>query len=346
MWSAWSEAAALLVLLAATSPYAAVVTGYGILHLTSHSATIGDCTIANGILTSLWVGNTTVAEYSTSNYSSLVLSNDTGIYTAVYREGQLLGVGEGGKVVIGGNGVIDVAGEFSIRISNACTHPLSAGLVGNELVIACNNTLLYYSIGSPSLVLTQVTNITAVLGLRNSVVLVSTGDKVKFIDIKRQTFVSIACEPVMWGVGSRGIWVACRGSPTDVFMYEYESGLLSRAEIGEPYKVCSSFGEPCKIAENSLYIEKLVFEPYETSTLFKTIMVDNLSVILGKSNYVPPTYVQVPSTCLMTSPPGFVASGEPIPTRLLVGTLMIVCGLISVLLGYRSSKQKNVSGEG
>ncbi len=344
MWSAWSEAAALLVLLAAISPYAAVITGYGILYITEYTASIGECTLANGTLADLWIGSTTAVAYSSSDRLRLILVNDTGVYTAIYRPGDFLGLGEGGRVIIHESGVVDVAGEASINVGQVCTHPFSAKSNGDELAVACDNALLYYRLGSPTALLVELTNISAVLGLENGTVLVRLGYGVGFVDITRHELFTITCEPLMWGAGNEGVWVACDGEPVEVLLFK--GGSIEYAEVRQPYRVCSSTGDPCKVAEGSLYIEKLSFTHFEGDMLYKGIRVSSANVVMMGSRISPPMYTEVPNNCLTISAPGFVATGEPIPSRLLVGTAMIVGGLISVLLGYRISKQESVSREG
>ncbi len=344
MWNAWNEAAALLVLLAATSPYAAVITGYGILHITEYSASIGGCVLANGTLADLWISDTAVVAYSSSDSLRLVLANSTGVYIAAYRSDGFLGLGEGGRIITYVSGAVDIAGEASVDTSHACAHPFSAKSNGDELAVACDNVLLYYRLGSSTASLVRVANITAVLGLDNSTVLVRLGNSVGFIDVIRHNLLAIACEPLMWGVGDEGAWVACSGEPTEVFLYR--DGSLEHAEVPQPYSVCSSASDPCKVAEDSLYIGKLSFTLFEGHMLHKGVQVSNVSVAMRGSVSSSPVYTRVPGNCLTVSSPSFVATGESIPSRLLVGAVMIMGGLISVLLGYRISKQENISREG
>lgn len=344
MWSAWSEAAALLVLLAAASPYATVITGYGVLHITEHSASIGGCALANGTLADLWISDTAVVAYSSSDSLRLVLANGTGVYISAYRPDGFLGLGEGGRVITYVGGAVDVAGEASVDVGHACAHPFSAKSDGDELAVACDNMLLYYRLGSPTASLVRVANITAVLGLGNGTVLVRLKNSIGFVDVTRRDLLAIACEPMMWGVGYEGVWVACSGEPADVFLYR--GGSLEHAEVPEPYSVCSSAGDPCMVAEGSPYIGKPSFTLFEGHVLHEGVQVSDVSVAIKGSVSSPPVYTLVPGNCLSISSPSFVATGEPIPSRLLVGTAMIVSGLISVLLGYRISRQENVSGKG
>lgn len=343
MWSAWSKATALLVLLAATPHYAAVITGYGILYITEYSASIGGCALANGTLADLWNSAATVVAYSTSDSLRLVLANGTGIYITSYRPDGFLGLGEGGQVIVYVGGAVDIAGEVSIDVSHACAQPFSAKLNGDELAIACDDTLLYYRLGSPTAFLMRVTNITAVLGLSEGTVLVRLGNSVGFVDIIRHTLLSITCKPLMWGIGSKGMWVACSGEPAEVFLYR--EGSLEHAEVPQPYSICSSAGEPCEMAEGSFYIREPSFTPFEGRVLYESAQVSNVNVAMKGSVSDSLAYTRVPGNCLTVSPPSFVTAGEPIPVRLLVGTAMIVSGLISVLLGYRISKQESVSEE-
>ncbi len=344
MWSAWSEAAALLVLLAATSPYAAVITGYGILHITESSASLGDCVLANGTLSDLWIGDTSVASYSSSDSLKLVLANSTGVYTATYTSDGFLGVGDGGKVIIYKNGIIDIAGEASVDVGSSCTHPFSAKLNGDELAVACDNVLLYYRLGSSEAWVARLANVSAVLGLGNGTVLVKFRDSVGFVNITEHDILAITCDPMIWGVGGGGVWVACSGEPIEVFIYR--GGSLEWTEVQKPYNVCSSAGDPCKFAEGSLYIEELSFTQFEGELSREGVQIMNAKVGVEESSNVPPAYSMVHDSCVTSLSPGFVATDEPVPSRLLVGTAMIVSGLISVLLGYRISKQESVSREG
>ncbi|GEM_PF-6580506 len=344
MWSVWNEAAAILVLLAATSPYATVITGYGILRITEYSASIGGCVLANGTLADLWISDTAVVAYSSSNSLRLVLANGTGVYTTEYRPDGFLGLGEGGRVITYVGGAVDIVGEASVDVGYACAHPFSAKSNGNELAVACDGGLLYYRLGSSTASLVRVANVTAVLGLGNDAVLVRLGDSVGFVDVTRHNLLVIPCEPMMWGVGDEGVWIACSGEPAKVFLYR--DGSLEHAEVPQPYSACSSAGDPCKVAEGSLYIGKLSFTLFEGHVLHESVQVSNVSVAMTGSISSSPVYTRVPSNCLAVSSPSFVATGEPIPSRLLVGAVMIMGGIISVLLGYRISKQEKASREG
>lgn len=341
MWSVWSEVAVLLVLLAASSPYATVVTGHGILHITEQSASVGGCVLASGRLADLWIGGTTLVAYSSSDSLRLVLANDSGLYVAEYGFDSFLGLGDDGKVITLAGNVIDIAGEEGVDVGHTCTHPISAKLSGGELAAACDNALLYYRIGSSEASLLRVDNITAVLGLGRGTVLVSLRSGVGFVDISGHKLLEFACEPIMWGSGDEGVWVACGGDSVKVFLYS--NGSLKYAEVPQPYSVCSSAGDPCEIAESSLYIGELSFSIFGGYVPHDVVQVDNVSVTMRGSVKSSPTYSRVPGNCSMHSSSSLMFTGEPIPSRLLVGSAMIVGGLVFVLLGYRFSKHESIS---
>jgi len=344
MWSAWSDVAALLALFAAAAPYAAVITGYGIVEITDHVAAINGCVIANGTLIDLWIGRASAAVYSLNNELELVLTNGSGVYTAVHEADHVLGIGEDGRLILYSDGLVTISGMTSLNISGVCQNPLSAKVGVNDLGIACEGSILYYRFGSGTTSSVRLPNVTAVLGVGNGVILARLSEGVAFVDITEHRAALLACSPVMWGVGDAGLWVACKGSHTRVFLYS--GGVFMYGEVNGHYRVCSTAGNPCKVAANSLYVEDIVFRKLDNAIETIDVPVNDTSVTVVERAGQIPDYSRVSGECLTVTQGAFIASGEPIPIRLLVGAAMIVSGLISVLVGYRLSKRENVSAEG